>query len=404
MDYRKFGNYCLAGTGEFPQSATEVEKPFSPLVILTHTDPLWSRSLYPIQHLGELGQESMEALLPAPQEQGPLAEFIEANGATVLNTAFPKCFETLELFRNGKKHGFVVTLVGLGDVGGTVLQGLKLLGKELSRIQIFDPNEKACRRYEIELNQVLSPDGEPLPEVTICKEEELFQCDLFLFTASRGVPPLGTGGDVRMLQFEANRAMLTHYAKLARNAQFKGLFCQISDPVDHLSRVVFLESNRNEAGELDFLGLAPEQVQGFGLGVMATRARYAAKELGLSQESVRVYGPHGAGLVAANAPDTYDDASSQAITKATREMNLRVRELGFKPYIAPGLSSAAISILRLIRGQSHFGAVPVGGVYFGCDNTMTASGPLLYRESMNPQLFDRVDEAFRDLKGFSYDR
>ena len=39
-------------------------------------------------------------------------------------------------------------------------------------------------------------------------------------------------------------------------------------------------------------------------------------------------------------------------------MNLRVRELGFKPYIAPGLSSAAVSILQLLRGQVHFGAVP----------------------------------------------
>ncbi len=404
MDYRKFGKYCLAGTGDFPRSATEVDKPFSPLVILTRQDPLWSRSLYPIRHLGELGQESVEALLPAPQEQGLLADFVEQHGAAVLNTAFPKCFETLELFQNGKKQGFVLTLVGLGDVGGTVLQGLKLLGTEISRIQIFDPNESACRRYEIELNQVLSPNGEPLPEVTICKEAELFQCDLFLFTASRGVPPLGTGGDVRMLQFEANRAMLAHYAKLARNAHFQGLFCQISDPVDHLSRVVFLESNRSESGEPDFLGLAPEQIQGFGLGVMAARARYAAKELGLSPESVRVYGPHGAGLVAANAPEAYDEAASQAITKATREMNLRVRELGFKPYIAPGLSSAAISILRLIRGQSHFGAVPLGGVYFGCETTMTASGPLIHRESMDSKLFDRVDEAYQDLKGFSYDR
>lgn len=167
---------------------------------------------------------------------------------------------------------------------------------------------------------------------------------------------------------------------------------------------MFLESNRDERGRLDFQGLLPEQIQGFGLGVMAARARSCGQVLGIPQSSIRVYGPHGAGLVAANDPGgDYDGALSAALTAATRDMNLRVRELGFKPYIAPGLSSAAISILRLLRGQVHFGAVPLGRAYFGCQSRMTPLGPQILREPLAGPLQDRIASAFRELEEFSYD-
>ena len=324
------------------------------------------------------------------------------HGEAVLTPAYPRCWELRESFQQAPKTGLRVTLVGLGDVGGAVLTGLVLLGREIDEIRIFDPNEAACRRYELEMNQILSPEEGPMPRVRLCPREELFCCDLFLFTASRGVPPLGAGGDVRMQQFQANRAMLRQYARLARQAKFRGLFCQISDPVDHLCRAVFLDSNRDETGRLDFLGLAPEQIQGFGLGVMAARARFCAREMGLPPEDIRVYGPHGAGLVAANAPDAgYDSAASAALTAATRDMNLRVRALGFKPYLAPGLSSAAVSILQLLRGREHFGAVPLGGVYFGCRSRMTRLGPQICREPLAEPLQERIAAAFRELEDFS---
>lgn len=136
---------------------------------------------------------------------------------------------------------------------------------------------------------------------------------------------------------------------------------------------------------------------------MAARARSCGQVLGIPQSSIRVYGPHGAGLVAANDPGgDYDGALSAALTAATRDMNLRVRELGFKPYIAPGLSSAAISILRSC-GAGHFGAVPLGRAYFGCQSRMTPLGPQILREPLAGPLQDRIASAFRELEEFSYD-
>ena len=407
MFLKQWHSFCLCAEDEalFPPDARACGGVFAPLVFLVRRDPLRSRGLLFIHDLAELSEpETVRCLTPVDPASGELAGFVRTHGAGVLNVRFQNAFAVLEAWQRPKKTGLVLTLVGLGDVGGTALLALKLLGHELSRIQIFDPNRAQCARYELELNQVLSPDGKPLPEVVICEEQDLFACDLFAFTASRGVPGLDTAvQDVRMAQYGANRAMVGAYARMARSAGFTGLFCQISDPVDHLSRSVFLQSNQNEAGELDFAGLLPEQVQGFGLGVMAARCAYYARQLGLDEEKLRVYGPHGQGLVCANScgPD-YDAALSSELTEKTRTANLCVRELGFKPYLAPALSSAAVSILRLVRGQAHFGAVPLGGAYFGCCSRMTPFGVELVREPVSPALLEEVQRTHAALEAFEY--
>ena len=133
MVYKRFGPYCLAGSGDFPGRAQPVEGPFAPLILLQNRDPLTSRCLYPVDSLEQVGQESIAALLPTGDGGGsPLARFIRANGAGVLNTGFPRCWSYLDRFQAPPPEKFRVTLVGLGDVGGTVLTGLKLLGTELS--------------------------------------------------------------------------------------------------------------------------------------------------------------------------------------------------------------------------------------------------------------------------------
>ena len=406
MEFRSWKGFCLCDLGGgFPPEAARVNAPFAPLVFLVRRDPLKSRGCFAVGNTAQIMEpENACALLPneAPAALPGVETFVRENGATVLNTAFARAFD--HLARPRKKSGLTATLVGLGDVGGTLLIALKLLGRELSRIAIYDPNEALCRRYEVELNQVLPPDGAPLPEIAICSQERLFDCDLFLFTASRGVPPVGSDvQDVRMAQFARNREMLTGYARRAREAAFGGLFCQISDPVDQLCRAVFLESNRDASGAFDAAGLLPEQVRGFGLGVMAARAAYHAKKDGIDFSGGRVYGPHGADLIVANHPQNYDEALSARLTQETVTANLRVRELGFKPYIAPALSSAAVSLLRLVRGEVCCSAIPMGGAYFGCRSRTTSAGILTQREALHPALFRKIEEVQQRLERFSYD-
>ena len=408
--FRRWNDICLWSEDPsfFPAGAVEADGPFVPLVLLVHRDGLTSRGIWAVRSMAEIfEEESVHCLLPVSgQQAGELARFVSENGAAVLNVVFSHAFDLLPRFLFPKREGLRITLVGLGDVGGTVLTGLKLLGREIDEIAVYDPNETMCRRYEMEMNQVLPElPGGRTPRVTICPEERLFNCDLFVFTASRGVPGLDSGvQDVRMAQFEANRAMLSAYARRARAAGFTGMFCQVSDPVDHLSRAVFLASNRDEDGSYDFAGLLPEQVQGFGLGVMAARAAYYAEKEGVDTAALHAYGPHGQGLIIANDPcDGYDDDLSCRLTELTRTANLRVRDLGFKPYIAPGLSSAAVSLLRLVRGQEHYGAVPLGGAYFGCLNRMTPYGVELCRETVCQPLLARLEETHRTLREFDYE-
>ena len=143
-----------------------------------------------------------------------------------------ECCEANTAPPEGAKEKKRVNLLALGDVGGTVLLGLKLEGGDiLERIGIYDLDPKVLRRYEREMNQITFPDGRALPEVVILQEEELFDCDLFVFCASKGVPPVGAEGDVRMAQFQANRSLVEIYAKAAAAAGFGGIFAVVSDPV-----------------------------------------------------------------------------------------------------------------------------------------------------------------------------
>ncbi|MBQ0058735.1 MAG: lactate dehydrogenase [Lachnospiraceae bacterium] len=393
------------------------EEACSPLVFLTNRDPLTSRGVTAISQVGELFEEEgiellkpckEDSLVSAPnsdKDRETLSQLVSNDGAVLLNTAFGRCYDFLENVMNPKRDGYKVTLVGLGDVGGTVLTGLKLLGNDISEVAVFDPYEPMMARYEIELNQVLPIDDDrSMPVIKIADPDHLFDCDVFIFTASKGVPGLGTTvKDVRMAQYEANRGMLASYAAMARQAHFQGLFCQVSDPVDHLSRGIFLDSQKDQEGHMDFMGLMPEQVQGFGLGVMAARAAYYAKKNEIEFEKGRVYGPHGQGLIAANSFDEdYNNEVSCHLTDLTRTANLKVRDLGFKPYIAPGLSSAAVSILRLMKGQVHYGAVPMGGTYFGCRSRFTSHGISLERENIKDDLMKRIHETYDMLKVFEY--
>ena len=147
---------------------------------------------------------------------------------------------------------------------------------------------------------------------------------------------------------------------------------------------------------MDYLGLLPEQIQGFGLGVMNARAAYFARRdprFASFLTQGRTFGPHGKGLVAANSVEHYDDALSRELTRLTLEANLRIRDLGFKPYVAPAISSGAMQLLLTLRGAWHCGSVNLGGVWFGCRNRFTPYGLEVETLALPDGLFARLRET-----------
>lgn len=296
-----------------------------------------------------------------------------------------------------KHSGIRVNLLALGDVGATLLMALKVLGGGLiERIGIYDVNPDVMSRFEIEMNQIGWPFGEKkLPEVVCLDEEDLFDCDMFVFCASKAVPPIDAGGDVRMVQLAANSKIVSYYGRLAGEKNYKGIFAVVSDPVDPLCKAALLAS-----------GLQPGQVRGYGLGVMNKRAEYYARgdrrfESYLTEG--RAFGPHGGDLVIANSIENYDDEVSRELTALTVAANLKVRELGFKPYIAPALSSGAISLLLTLRGEWNYSSVYMGkgteGAFLGIKNRIDpASGEVIIEDLLLPQkLYDRIENAYRNL-------
>ena len=291
--------------------------------------------------------------------------------------------------------GLKVNVIAMGDVGGTLVMGLRLLGSDnISNIGIYDLNESLLRRYEREINQIGYPDRRTMPKVEILTENLLFDCDVFVFCASLGVPPVGTAGDVRMAQLEANKKLVSRYAARAVAENFTGIFAVVSDPVDPLCRAAVRE------------GLAFTQVQGFGLGVMNARAAYYADRddrFAAYADEGRAYGPHGEDLVIADSVKNYNDELSRELTQLTVRSNLETRADGFKPYIAPALSSGAISVLQMLNGEWNYSSVFLGdeaeGAFLGCRNRRREDGSIIIENNgLDDRLFERIKKAYDNLR------
>jgi len=292
-----------------------------------------------------------------------------------------------------RKDQYRVHLLALGDVGSTLAIGLRLLGGDvISTLGICDLRPGVPERWEFELNQIASPIGGRFPPVEIVDIEHILDCDVFLFCASRAVPDTTvTSGDVRMAQYELNRPLVVDYARRAREERYQGMFWVISDPVDQLCRAALVESQ----------WLSAYQVRGFGLGVMNARARYYAGRDSKFKEYLtdgRAYGPHGEGLVIANSVRNYNEELSMELTELTKHANLQMRQWGYKPYVAPALSSGALSILACLRGHWQYSSVFMDGVFFGIRNRASAGGCELERLAMADALAARLRGAIEALK------
>lgn len=341
---------------------------------------------------------------------GWIVEHINNRNITSVNTSYPNWQEVLSnrfpIVAKGNENSkkWRVTVVGLGDVGGTLITGLRLLGGDcISRINIFDKDENKMKRWEYECNQILSPSLEQTyPTVVPIKEDDLFNCDMFIFCVSVGVPEVGKEDvDVRLAQFQGNAKIISYYSKLSRINNFKGIFSVVSDPVDLLCKTVFDESNKDSYNNCDFNGLAPEQIRGYGLGVMNARASYYASQ---NREHIhylkegRAFGPHGEGLIVADSVENYNQEISSYLTDKTKKANLEVRSIGFKPYVAPALSSGSLSLIATIKGEWHYSATFIGGAFMGCRNKLIPSGIELETHKFIPDnLFNNLQKTYNNL-------
>ena len=379
MNYYRYEGHTLCAWDALPYERIGALPGEGEIIFLFAREMLAGRETFPVTDAALLtekeGVETLDASAPGPAIPAELEEAIRTGRVRAVNRLHPRWQELLSPpSRRGK---YRVNLLGLGDVGSTLLQGLRLLGGDIiASIGICDLRENVPQRWEFELNQIGLPWAyDALPPVEIIGPEDLFDGDVFLFCASRFVPDTAVkNGDVRMAQYELNRELAALYAKKARAARYKGLFCVVSDPVDPLCRAVLLESNRDENRILDGGGLFPHQVKGFGLGVMNARAAYYAKRDSRFVEFLtdgRSFGPHGEDLVIANSVSHYDDALSRELTNLAAHANLQMRRMGFKPFVAPALSSGALSLLLCLRGQWHCSSAYLGGVFMGGRNRMT---------------------------------
>ncbi len=325
-----------------------------------------------------------------------LKEALEEGRLYAANSSYPN-FLSFPIL-NIKRKDLKVNIVGLGDVGGILASGLKLLSRDtISTIGLYDTSKDKMARWEQELSSILDINSPLSPKVHSIKEEELFQCDAFIFCVSVGVPSLDTTvKDVRMAQFEGNKRVISLYGKKARESGFKGMFFVVSDPVDLLCKAVFLESNKNELGEMDYRGIPSHKIKGFGLGVMNARAAYIASQeypdLDYLKEG-RVYGPHGEGLIVADSLTSYNNETSLHLTDKTKKANLKVRETGYKPFIAPALSSGALSILSALRGEPHYSSSFLGGIYMGSLNKLLDGTTIFEKTAMDSKLKERLKET-----------
>ena len=371
-----------------------------------HRSPLSGRDTFPVTDPAQLTErEGVASLCAAPGPEGlprELTNAIRAGRVRAVNLAHPRFEElTAPLPRPEKVR---VNLLALGDVGSTLLMGLRLMGGDvISSIGICDLRGGVAQRWEFELNQIQLPGPyDALPPVEIVSPEQLFDGDVFLFCASRFVPDTSvTSGDVRMAQYQVNRELAVRYARMARQRRYGGMFCVVSDPVDPLCRAVLEESNRDETGRWDGGGLFSHQVRGFGLGVMQARAMYYAQKeprFAAFLTEGRTYGPHGADLVVANSIEHYDDALSRELTELALTANLKMRELGFKPYVAPALSSGALSLLACLRGQWHCSSTYLDGVFMGARNRLLPTGTEPERLPLPEALQERLRDTMERLR------
>lgn len=411
FNYYKYENNYLFSLLDYKELQRvpegEIKNKKGIIYYLNRFSPLNSRKYFTISHPSLLFMEEEGLGLLRLDEKDYrervdkwILDKIDKREIGCINTKYPNW---TSFFNRKTKDKWKVNLIALGDVGSTLCIGLRLLGGEcISEIGIYDRNINRLKRWEHELNQIKDPSGKlKLPKVVPIEKGHIFNCDMFIFCASKGVPPVGSQvEDVRMVQFKSNSEIIAEYARLARENRFQGIFAVVSDPVDLLCKVAFLESNKDCSGNFDFQGLSSDQIIGYGLGVMNARASFYAEKspdtLHFIKEG-RLFGPHGEGLIVADSIDNYNEEISNYLTEKTINANKVIRSFGYKPYIAPSLSSGALSIIATIKGDWFYGSTYMKEVYMGARCRLLPTGMEVEQLRLPEKLYNRIQKTYDRL-------
>lgn len=111
----------------------------------------------------------------------------------------------------------------------------------------------------------------------------------------------------------------------------------------------------------------------------------------------RVFGPHGQGLVVADSIDNYNEDISNYLTEKTVNANREIREFGYKPYVAPSLSSGALSIISTIKGEWFYGSTYMGSCYMGSKVRLVKGHLEVERLKLPDRLYNKIKESYERL-------
>ena len=160
MNYYRYEGHTLCAWEALPYERIGALPGEGEIIFLFAREMLTGRETFPVTDAALLtekeGVETLDASAPGPAIPAELEEAIRTGRVRAVNRLHPRWQELLSPpSRRGK---YRVNLLGLGDVGSTLLQGLRLLGGDIiASIGICDLRENVPQRWEFELNQIGLP-------------------------------------------------------------------------------------------------------------------------------------------------------------------------------------------------------------------------------------------------------
>lgn len=88
---------------------------------------------------------------------------------------------------------------------------------------------------------------------------------------------------------------------------------------------------------------------------------------------------------------------SDYLTNKTLNANKDVRSLGYKPYVAPSLSSGALSIVSTINGNWFYGSSYMGETYMGSKCRLIDKQLEIEQLPLPNALFNKINSTYERL-------